>query len=169
MIENTQDVNAVQAVNNTKTVNNAKIISNTAAIPNTNPVKFADVIKGEDAAEGTETFIGKDDEEDEKKRKAAKYLQFFLMFFIAGIIAGAGSFFYGKENADIICNTIMVMLGTGMVIFTLVFSEVNDLYYYANQGKYGKFVLFYLTAMALSLLFPLLPVSGWPFWSYLSS
>ena len=31
------------------------------------------------------------------------------------------------------------------------------------MGKYGKFVLFYLAAMALSLVFPLLPVSGWPF------
>lgn len=149
IMENTQAV--VQAANNTKTVKNAEAI------------KLTDGIKSIDAVDDTEVLVRKDNNDEGKKRKAVKFLHFFLMFFIAGIIAGAGSFFYGKENADIICNTIMVMLGTGMVIYTLIFSEVNDLYYYANQGKYGKFVLFYLTAMALSLVFPLLPVSGWPF------
>lgn len=105
----------------------------------------------------------KDDEENEKKKKALKWLHFFLMFLASGAIAGMGSWLYGHSAEEIICNTVMVMLGTGMVIFALLFSEVNDLYFYANQGKYGKFILFYTAALALSLLFPLLPVSGWPF------
>lgn len=115
------------------------------------------------SAEDAETAVRKEDEENGKKQKTMKYLLFFLMFFLSGIIAGAGTLFYGYGGADIICNTLMVMLGTGMVIFALAFSEVNGLFYYTNQGKYGKFVLFYLAAMALSLVFPLLPISGWPF------
>lgn len=85
------------------------------------------------------------------------------MFLASGAMAGAGSLLYGYGVEEMICNTVMVMLGTGMVIFVLLFSEVNGLYFYANQGKYGKFILFYVAALALSLVFPLLPVSGWPF------
>ncbi len=153
-----------EIIQNTKVITNTQVPGKEPAAPNVKNVKktqTAEVVKNQEDIK--EDMIRKDDEENGKKQKILKYLQFFLMFFLAGIIAGAGSFFYGCESADIICNTIMVMLGTGMVIFALFFSEVNNLYYYANQGKYGKFVLFYLAAMALSLVFPLLPVSGWPF------
>ena len=136
---------------------NKEIIQNTQEITKKQSVRKAENVEAE------ESTIRNGDEENVKKQKALKYLLFFLMFFIAGILAGAGSFLYGRDKAEIICNTVMVMLGTGMVIFALLFSEVNGLYYYANQGKYGKFVLFYLVAMALSLVFPLLPVSGWPY------
>ncbi|MCM1173893.1 MAG: hypothetical protein NC341_02450 [Blautia sp.] len=107
--------------------------------------------------------VKKDDEEKGKKRGMPKGPCLFLMFLSSGIIAGAGSLLYGHSEEEIISNIVMILLGTGMVIFTLLFSEVNGLYYYANEGKYGKFVLFYIAALALTLIFPLLPVSGWPF------
>lgn len=116
-----------------------------------------------EAAAGVEPVTGRDDEENGKMKKFRKWLYFFLMFLASGAIAGAGSFLYGNSEEEIICNTVMVMLGTGMVIFTLLFSEVNDLYFYANQGKYGKFILFYVASLMVSLCFPLLPASGWPF------
>ena len=134
-----------EIIQNTKVITNTQVPGKEPAAPNVKNVKktqTAEVVKNQEDIK--EDMIRKDDEENGKKQKILKYLQFFLMFFLAGIIAGAGSFFYGCESADIICNTIMVMLGTGMVIFALFFSEVNNLYYYANQGKYGKFVLFYL-------------------------
>lgn len=122
------------------------------------------VILGDmEIAENSEVAMKKDDEENERKQKIIKRLHFFMMFLLSGVIAGTGSFLYGHSAEEIICNTVMVMLGTGMVIFALLFSEVNDLYFYANQGKYGKFVLFYVASLAVSLVFPLLPVSCWPF------
>lgn len=113
--------------------------------------------------ETTKTVIKNDEEEKEKKKKVLKWLHLFLMFIASGMITVLGSWLYGHGAEEIICNTVMVMLGSGMAIFALLFSEVNDLYFYANQGKYGKFTFFYLAALALSLFFPLLPVSGWPF------
>ena len=88
---------------------------------------------------------------------------FTLMFFLSGAIAGVGSYVYGAGKGGIICNSIMVLLGTGIVIFALVLSEIHDLYFYKNKEKYLKFIIFYLAALILSLLFPLLPVMGWPF------
>ncbi len=96
-------------------------------------------------------------------QKISRMLEFIILFFAAGGIAGAGSYFYKQDDAQIICNIIMVMLGTGIVIFALVSSEINQMYFYQNQGKYGKFILFYLLSLALALVFPLLPASGWPF------
>ena len=151
IIQNTKEAAAFQGVVQEPTVRSGKNMKKTQTLPNEEP------------AENKEGTAKRDDEENGKKQKALKYLLFLLMFFLSGVIAGAGTFVYGRDRADIICNTVMVLLGTGMVIFALMFSEVNELYYYANQGKYGKFVLFYLVAMALSLVFPLLPVSGWPF------
>lgn len=120
-------------------------------------------ISNMEAAENAESVVKQDDEENGRKQKVLKWLHFFLMFLVSGVIAAAGSFLYGHSEEEIICNTVMVMLGTGMVIFALLFSEVNELYFYANQGKYGKFILFYMMSLAVSLVFPLLPVSGWPF------
>lgn len=97
------------------------------------------------------------------KHSAKQAVEFTVMFILSGVIAGVGSLMYGDETGDIICNTVMVLLGTGVVIFALVSSELHDLYYYKNKGKYGKFIIFYLGGLALSLLFYLLPVTGWPF------
>lgn len=97
------------------------------------------------------------------KQKIMRGMGFIVLFFISGVITAAGSYLYGREVGDIISNTIMVMLGTGIVMYALVSSEINGLYFYENHGKYGKFIFFYLTGLVLSLLFPLLPVAGWPF------
>lgn len=96
-------------------------------------------------------------------QKITRMLEFIILLFAAGVIAGAGSYLYKLDDAQIICNIVMVMLGTGIVIFALVSSEIYDMYFYQNQGKYGKFILFYLISLALALVFPLLPAAGWPF------
>lgn len=97
------------------------------------------------------------------KNKVMRMMGFVILFFVSGIIAGVGSFIHGCNMGEVICNTIIVLLGTGIVIFALVESEINELYFYKNKGKYSKFIMFYLAALILSLLFPLLPVMGWPF------
>lgn len=97
------------------------------------------------------------------KQKLTKTLELLMMFLTSGVIAAAGTFFYGYGNEEIICNVVMVMLGTGIVIFALMSGEVYGLYFYENRGNYGAFILFYLLGLALSLVFPLLPVAGWPF------
>lgn len=136
---------------------------NKEIINNTKAAKGMEAVNSAETTESMNLVKKKDEKADARKKKVLKWLYFFLMFLTSGVIAGVGSLLYGHGEEEIICNTVMVMLGSGMVIFALLFSEVNDLYFYANQGKYGKFILFYVAALALSLVFPLLPVSGWPF------
>ncbi|MCM1263848.1 MAG: hypothetical protein NC313_14145 [Butyrivibrio sp.] len=105
-------------------------------------------------------------EENKKKliwQKIKVTIEFVLIFVLSGSIAGMGSIAYGFSAAEIICNTVMVLLGSGIVIFSLAASEIYELYFYPNMGRYGRFTFFYIMGLALSLLFPLLPVAGWPF------
>lgn len=102
-------------------------------------------------------------EESSKKQKIIQVMQFIFVFLLSGMIACGGSFLYGKEMQELICNTVMVLLGTGITIFALKTSEINELYFYENQGNYKNFCLFYVLAMFAAVLFPLLPVAGWPF------
>lgn len=106
-------------------------------------------------------------EENKKKptirQKMAKMSKILLMFLTSGIIAAVGTYFYGYGTEELLCNVVMVMLGTGIVIFALVSSEVYELYFYESRGDYGIFILFYLLGLVLALVFPLMPVAGWPF------
>ncbi len=102
-------------------------------------------------------------EENSKKQKKIQILQFILVFILSGIVAGIGSFLYSKGINEIICNVVMIMLGTGTILFALVASEINGLYFYQNQGNYKIFNIFYIIALVMAALFPLLPVAGWPF------
>lgn len=106
-------------------------------------------------------------EENKKKptirQKMAKMSKILLMLLTSGIIAAVGTYFYGYGTEELLCNVVMVMLGTGIVIFALVSSEVYGLYFYESRGDYGIFILFYLLGLVLALVFPLMPVAGWPF------
>ena len=98
-----------------------------------------------------------------KKTQIFKILVLVVMFFLSGAIAGVGSLIYRREMNEMICYIIMVMLGTGIVIFALKASEVYQLYYYEYKDDYRQFMLFYLGGLVLAICFPLLPASGWPY------
>lgn len=92
-----------------------------------------------------------------------KILTFGIMFILSGIVAMAGSMLYGSNTEEQIRNVVMVLTGTGVVIFAFLMSEVNGLFIYRNEGKYGRFALMYLGSLIASVLLPYLPVKGWPF------
>ena len=46
----------------------------------------------------------------QKKTKRKKLAEFLFMFLLSGIIAGVGTFAYKRNIADVICNSVMVML-----------------------------------------------------------
>ena len=86
-----------------------------------------------------------------------------LLFPAAGVIAWLGSILYQSRTEMMIRNIIMVLAGTGIVIFSFCFSETNGFFVYRNEGRYGRFALTYLVALTASVFLPFLPVTGWPF------
>ena len=102
--------------------------------------------------------MGKD-----KKIIVKRILIFGLMFLASGGIALTGSFLHQPGAETQMRNTIMVLAGTGIVIYAYLFGEVTGLFIYRNEGKYGKFAFVYLASLTGAVLLPYLPVTGWPF------
>ena len=85
------------------------------------------------------------------------------MFLLSGGIGIAGSILHKNGAEEMIRNTVMVMAGTGTVLFAFSMSEVNRLFIYRNEGKYGRFALMYIGGLTAAVFLPFLPVAGWPF------
>ena len=101
--------------------------------------------------------------EKSKKPLLKKILIFGMMFLLSGLIALAGSLLYGNNTEEQIRNVVMVLTGTGVVIFAFSMSEINGMFIYRNEGKYSRFTLMYLGSLIAAVFLPYLPVKGWPF------
>ncbi len=88
---------------------------------------------------------------------------FMIMFAFAGLIAWFGSILYQSETDHMIRNVVMVLAGTGIVIFSFTLSEISGFFVYRNEGHYGRFALTYLISLTAAVFLPFLPVTGWPF------
>lgn len=92
-----------------------------------------------------------------------RIIVFMIMFAMAGLIVWLGSVLYQCETDHMIRNVVMVLAGTGVVIFSFTLSEINGFFVYRNEGRYGRFALTYLISLVAAVLLPFLPVTGWPF------
>lgn len=88
---------------------------------------------------------------------------FMFMFALAGVIAWLASVFYRSQADMMIRNIVMVLTGTGIVIFSYVMGESAGFFVYRNEGRYGRFALTYLICLAAAVFLPFLPVTGWPY------
>ena len=101
--------------------------------------------------------------EKSKKQFIKRILIFVLMFLFAGGIAVGGSLLFGRGTEALIRNTVMILAGTGIVIFAYTMEEISHRFIYRNEGKYARFALAYLCSLIASVFLPYLPVTGWPF------
>lgn len=100
---------------------------------------------------------------ENKKTAWINFLQAFLMFALSGALSFGGSIVHGMEDAQVLRNTVMVMLGTGCIIYSFFLSEEKELFIYRNQGRFGRFSGVFLCCLVTALFFPYLPSTGWPF------
>lgn len=111
---------------------------------------------------GTEN-VEKDNNGQKNVSVIRRIIVFMLMFPVAGAIAWLGSILYQSKTEMMIRNIVMVLAGTGIVIFSFTLSEINGFFIYRNEGRYGRFALTYLVSLVASVFLPFLPVAGWPF------
>ncbi len=88
---------------------------------------------------------------------------FMFMFALTGVIVWLGSILYHSQTDQMIRNIVMILAGSGIVIFSYVMSETNGFFVYRNEGRYGRFAFTYLVSLVSSVFLPFLPVTGWPF------
>ena len=88
---------------------------------------------------------------------------FMFMFALSGVIAWLGSVLYHIQTDMMIRNIVMVLTGSGIVIFSYVMGETSGFFVYRNEGRYGRFAFIYLVSLTAAVFLPFLPVTGWPF------
>ena len=85
------------------------------------------------------------------------------IFFFTGIIVFGACYFYEKSLTETIRIVILSLIGCGVVLFLSAEGRLNQRYPYDNGQHYGRFAIIYFCCLLLSVLFPLLPVMGWPY------
>lgn len=101
--------------------------------------------------------------EENRKNFWKRILVFTIMFILSGCIVFAGGILYQDTTEELIRDVVMVLAGTGIVIFSFTLSEINGFFIYHNETRYGRFAIMYIISLIASLLLPYLPVTGWPF------
>lgn len=99
----------------------------------------------------------------QKKAALKRTIVFWLTFLAAGEIVWLGGVLYQCKKEVMLRNLVMILSGTGAVIFSFVFSEWKGFFIYRNEDRCGRFALTYLVSLLIAVLLPYLPVTGWPF------
>lgn len=100
---------------------------------------------------------------ESKHRRWTNTLQKGLMFLLTVIISAAASFMYQKEVIQAAGIAIIAAAGCGSVIFSLERSREESSFLFDNEEHLWRFLIIYIIALLGSILFPLLPVGGWPY------
>lgn len=101
--------------------------------------------------------------EENKKRRGGFAFYAVLTVFATGIAAAAGSLVYNGQSYIAVRNFVMAVLGALLTVFLFYMLAQTGKLDFDNKEHFGRFVFIYLTGLGLTVLFPSLPVSGWPF------
>ncbi len=105
----------------------------------------------------------------EIQRMEDKYLrrweitQEILVFAVTVIVVAMACFLYGRELTELAGITIMAGAGAGAVIYTIEKCRRTNHFLYDNESNLWRFTLCYLLFLSATVLFPMLPIGGWPF------
>ncbi len=98
-----------------------------------------------------------------EKNKRKDKLSSILILLATAVLTGASSYFYGNTLYEIIRIVLLVILMAGMTVFAIEISKIHKLFRFDNEENFWRFLIIYLIFLVGSVLFPLLPASGWPF------
>lgn len=98
-----------------------------------------------------------------EKSKYKDGLMDAAVFLITAIAAVAGSYLYKNTIYETVRLVILVMLMAGTMIFVIKYSRIKEDLLFDNRENFVRFLILYTAFLLGSILFPLLPTSGWPF------
>ena len=89
--------------------------------------------------------------------------QEILMFLLTIIYSALAAYLYEKTVFEIAGIAILAGAGFGCVLFSIEQSLESESFLYDNEEHLWRFVIIYLLSFGGSVLFPMLPVGGWPY------
>lgn len=98
--------------------------------------------------------------EKSKDKDGLKEVVIFLMTAAAAVL---GSYLYQNTIYEAVRIVILIMLMTGILIFVIKQSRIGESFLFDNKDNFWRFTLLYGAFLVGSVIFPLLPASGWPY------
>ena len=86
-----------------------------------------------------------------------------ILFLLTVAVSALAAHFYRKPDIEIAGIAILAGIGFGSVWFMLERSMEDGTFSYDNGEHPGRFIVIYLISFIGSVLFPLLPIGGWPY------
>lgn len=86
-----------------------------------------------------------------------------VIFVVSVLVVVVSSILYKQEAVGLIRNAVITCICLGTIIFLLLYSRINHLYQEDNEEHPIRFAGCFILCIFLSVLFPILPVTGWPY------
>lgn len=90
---------------------------------------------------------------------AQEVVLFLLTITLSALAAG----YYQKSKTEITGIAILSGIGFGCIWFAMERSREEVSFLYDNEKHTGRFTIIYLLSLGGSILFPMLPIGGWPY------
>ncbi len=98
-----------------------------------------------------------------KKENRERLAQEALIYLITVVGSGLASAFYGRTIIETAGLVILAAVGMGAVVFSIEQGIEKETFLFDNDVHLLRFALLYLLSFCGGLLFPMLPVGGWPY------
>lgn len=100
---------------------------------------------------------------NENQKRWTTVIWELALFIITIALSVLAAYIYQKTKIEVAGIGILAGAGFGSVWFTLERSREDGTFLYDNAAHFGRFAVIYLFSLGGSILFPLLPIGGWPY------
>ncbi len=90
-------------------------------------------------------------------------VQEVILFLLTITVSALAACYYQRPKTEAAGIAILAGIGFGCIWFTMERSREDGTYLYDNEKHVGRFTVIYLISLGGSILFPLLPIGGWPY------
>ena len=96
--------------------------------------------------------------------KNNKVVWYEALIMLSMVLTGAiAAWLYDKTIYETVRVVILTVIASGCNVFALEMGKEQELFLYDNKDNLHRFTWFYLGSLLLSVIFPLLPETGWVF------
>lgn len=98
-----------------------------------------------------------------EKNKIYKKLQEAGILFLSVLISGISSYLYGNTIYDMVKIVLLVFVSAGCIVFAIEECRIQKSFLFDNDENMWRFTVLYFLFLVGSVIFPMLPVGGWPY------
>lgn len=84
------------------------------------------------------------------------------LFFLTGLVTLVSGYLKGWDIPHLISNTVLILLGTLIVLLLYAFSREQGWFDYGNGERFSRFFVLWLLSLPGAVFCAWLPVAGWP-------